>query len=166
MLQRNAGELLMLPFFNYVGGDHDAILGMMQHPASVIGLGDGGAHCALICDASMPTYMLSHWVRDRTRGERIPVETAIKMLTKDGADLYGLGDRGTLEVGKRADLNIIDFDRIDIEAPRAVDDLPAGGRRLVQPAHGYVATIVNGVVTRRNDADTGARPGRLVRGTR
>ena len=114
----------------------------------------------------MPTYMLSHWVRDRARGERVPLEAAIKMLTKDGADLYGLGDRGTLEVGKKADVNIIDLDNINIERPRAVDDLPAGGRRLVQPAHGYVATIVSGVVTRRNDQDTGARPGRLVRGVR
>lgn len=166
MLEHDAGHLLMLPFFNYTEGNHDALLGMMQHPATTLGLGDGGAHCALICDASMPTYMLSHWVRDRNRGERIPLETAIKMLTKDGADLYGLGDRGTLEVGKKADLNVIDLDNINIERPRAIDDLPAGGRRLVQPAHGYVATIVSGVVTRRNDTDTGARPGRLVRGVR
>lgn len=165
-LEHDAGHLLMLPFFNYCDGNHDSLLAMMQHPDTVLGLGDGGAHCALICDASMPTYLLSHWVRDRARGERIPVETAVRMLTKDGADLWGLGDRGTIEVGRRADLNVIDADAIALDRPVAVDDLPAGGRRLLQGAHGYAATIVHGVVTRRHGADTGARPGRLVRGVR
>jgi N-acyl-D-aspartate/D-glutamate deacylase len=166
MLEHDAGHLLMLPFFNYCDGNHDTLLAMMRHPDTVLGLGDGGAHCALICDASMPTYLLSHWVRDRARGERIPVEAAVRMLSKDGADLWGLGDRGTVEVGRKADLNVIDARRIALERPIAVDDLPAGGRRLLQGAHGYVATVVNGVVTRRDGVDTGARPGRLVRGVR
>jgi N-acyl-D-aspartate/D-glutamate deacylase len=166
MCDDDAGNLLMLPFFNYVEGNLDALLGMMQHPTTVLGLGDGGAHCAMICDASMPTYMLAHWVRDRSRGERIELETAIRMLTKEGADLFGLGDRGVLEVGKRADINVIDADAVRLERPRSVADLPAGGRRLLQGAQGYVATIVAGEVTRRNGADTGARPGRLVRGRR
>ncbi len=166
MCEKDAGNLMMLPFFNYVDGNHDALYEMMQHPATVIGLGDGGAHCAMICDASMPTYMLSHWVRDRSRGPRIELEAAIRMQTKDGADLFGLSDRGTLEVGKRADLNIIDLETVGIEPPYSIADLPAGGSRLLQDAHGYVATIVAGEVTRRDGVDTGARPGRLVRGRR
>ena len=166
LLEDDAQNLLMLPFFNYCDGDHEALRAMMEHPATVLGLGDGGAHCALICDASMPTYMLAHWVRDRTRGPRIELEAAVKMLSRDGADLYGLGDRGTIAVGQKADLNVIDLDRVDLERPRAVDDLPAGGRRLLQHARGYVATIVSGEITRRDGVDTGARPGRLVRGAR
>jgi N-acyl-D-amino-acid deacylase len=166
MCEDDAGNLLMLPFFNYVDGNHDVLREMMLHPATVLGLGDGGAHCAMICDASMPTYMLSHWVRDRTRGDRLDLETAVRMQTRDGAELFGLGDRGTLEVGKRADLNVIDLDAVGLERPRSVADLPAGGRRLLQGAHGYVATVVAGAITRRGGADTGARPGRLVRGRR
>ncbi len=166
LCEKDAGNLLMLPFFNYVEGNHDALYEMMQHPTTVMGLGDGGAHCAMICDASMPTYLLSHWVRDRSRGPRIELEVAIQMQTKDCADLFGLTDRGTLEVGKRADINIIDLETVGIEPPRSVADLPAGGRRLLQGAHGYVATIVAGEVTRRHGVDTGARPGRLVRGRR
>ena len=166
MLEHDAGHLLMLPFFNYCDGNHDTLLAMMQHPDTVLGLGDGGAHCALICDASMPTYLLSHWVRDRSRGERIGAEAAVKMLTLDSARLWGLGDRGVVAVGKKADLNVIDLDRVALERPVAVDDLPAGGRRLLQGARGYSATIVSGVVTRRDGIDTGERPGRLVRGVR
>jgi N-acyl-D-amino-acid deacylase len=166
MVQKDGQILFMVPFFNYVGGDQEAIYQMLTHPASVPGLGDGGAHLATICDASMPTYQLSHWTKRRTRGPLLSLESAVRMHTYETAQLYGLGDRGTLEVGKKADLNVIDHDRLDITMPRAVADLPAGGVRLLQDAVGYVATVVSGVVTRRDDADTGARPGRLVRGMR
>ncbi len=166
MLGFDGRAMFLVPFFGYCGGDHEAILEMLRHPASVPGLGDGGAHLATICDASMPTYQLSHWVAGRTRGARLSLEEAVRMQTRDTAELFGLGDRGVLEVGKRADLNVIDLDRLRLLMPRAVADLPAGGTRLVQDAEGYVATIVGGVVTRRHDADTGARPGRLVRGAR
>ena len=158
----DGNAFLMLPFFNYVGGTQDAIYEMLQHPATVSGLSDGGAHCRMICDASIPTYVLSHWARDR-EGLKLSLEQAVKCQTHDTAEVVGFHDRGTLSVGLRADINIIDMDTLDLEYPRAVDDLPAGGRRLMQAAHGYVATIVNGEITRRNGADTGARPGRLVR---
>lgn len=166
MLEDEGRRLFLLPFFNYAGGDHADILAMLNHPATVLGLGDGGAHLATICDASMPTYQLSHWVKGRKRGPKLSLERAVQMQTRDTAALYGLGDRGTLEVGKRGDVNVIDLERLSLEPPRLVADLPAGGSRLLQGARGYVATIVDGVVVRRNDADTGARPGRLVRGGR
>ena len=166
MLEHDGRAMFIVPFFNYAHGNHDDIYEMLTHPASVPGLGDGGAHLATICDASMPTYQLSHWVRGRTRGPRLSLEAAVRMQTHDTAALFGLGDRGTLEPGKRADCNVIDLDRLDLELPRSVADLPAGGVRLLQDATGYVATIVAGVVTRRDDRDTGARPGRLVRGAR
>lgn len=167
MLEDDGRRLFLVPFFNYCAGDHSDILEMLRHPATVPGLGDGGAHLATICDASMPTYQLSHWVKGRTRGPRLSLEEAVRMQTHDTAELYGLlGDRGTLEVGKRADLNVIDLDRLALLPPRAVPDLPAGGTRLLQGAVGYVATVVHGEVVRRDDVDTGARPGRLVRGAR
>jgi N-acyl-D-amino-acid deacylase len=154
---------LMLPFFNFVGGTQDAIHDMLVHPATVSGLSDGGAHCRMICDASIPTYLITHWARDRSRGPRLALEDVVRMQTSDTAALVGLTDRGVVEVGKRADLNVIDLARLSLGFPRAVDDLPAGGRRLLQDATGYVATVVAGQVTRRDGADTGARPGRLVR---
>ncbi len=117
----------------------------------------------MICDASIPTYVLTHWARDRTRGPKLTLERAVQIQTKDTAALIGLDDRGTIAPGKRADINVIDFDALTLGFPHAVDDLPAGGRRLLQEASGYVATIVKGEVTRRNGEDTGARPGRLVR---
>ena len=163
----NDGEaLLMLPVFNYVEANHDAIREQLTHPQAVSGLSDGGAHCGMICDASIPTFMLTHWARDRSRGEGLELEWVVNKQTKATADLFGLTDRGTLEVGKRADVNVIDFDNLVLRSPKMVHDLPAGGRRLVQGAEGYVATLVAGEVTRRNDADTGARPGRLIRGRR
>ncbi len=158
--------LLMLPAFNYVEENHDAIREQLIHPQAVSGLSDGGAHCGMICDASIPTFMLTHWARDRSRGEGLDLEWVVNKQTKATADLFGLSDRGTLEVGKRADVNVIDFDNLTLRSPRMVFDLPAGGRRLVQEAEGYVATLVAGAVTRRDGADTGARPGRLVRGRR
>jgi N-acyl-D-aspartate/D-glutamate deacylase len=156
--------LLLYPVLNYSHGNADATYEMMQHPAGVLGLSDGGAHCGAICDASQPTWMLTHWVRDRVRGPRISLESAIRKQTSDTAELYGFADRGTIAVGKKADLNVIDFDRLRLLPPRLVHDLPAQGRRLIQAAEGYVATIVSGVVIRRDGVDTGARPGALIRG--
>ncbi|WP_199256079.1 N-acyl-D-amino-acid deacylase family protein [Mycolicibacterium mengxianglii] len=166
MLEADGTALLMLPFFNYAAGNHDAIYDMMSHPAAVSGLSDGGAHCGLICDASYPTFMLTHWARDRDRGPRFSLEYVVRKQTLDTATLFGLSDRGVIATGKKADLNVIDLDALTLHAPRMVYDLPAGGRRLIQGASGYDATVVSGVVTRRHGSDTGARPGRLVRGVR
>jgi N-acyl-D-aspartate/D-glutamate deacylase len=166
MLQQDATNLLMVPFFNYSRGNHDAIREMLLHPAGVSGLGDGGAHCFLICDASIPTYMITHWARDRHRGPRLPLEYVVKKQTYDTAQLFGLGDRGLLAEGKKADVNVLDFDGLSLGMPYMAHDLPAGGGRLLQGAAGYVATIVSGEVTRRDGCDTGRRPGRLVRGAR
>jgi N-acyl-D-amino-acid deacylase len=159
-------NLLMLPVFNYSAANLDAVREMLLHPGGVSGLGDGGAHCGMICDASIPTFLLTHWVRDRSRGQRLPLEWVIKKQTSDTAALYGLGDRGLVAEGKRADLNLIDLGALTLEPARVAYDLPAGGRRILQGASGYVATIVNGVVIRRFGRDTGARPGQLVRGAR
>ena len=166
MLESNAGAMLMLPMFNYADGNHDAIREMMTHPAGVLGLSDGGAHCSMICDASYPTFLLTHWARDRHRGEKLPLEYVVRKQSHDTAALFGLTDRGVIAVGKKADVNVIDLDALTLHAPRMAYDLPAGGHRLVQGASGYDATIVNGTVTRRHGVDTGARPGRLVRGRR
>jgi N-acyl-D-aspartate/D-glutamate deacylase len=117
----------------------------------------------MICDASIPTYLLTHWARDRERGPKLSIEEAVRIQTTATAEVIGLSDRGQVAEGMRADINVIDFDNLRLNAPHAENDLPAGGRRLLQSADGYVATIVNGAVTRRNGVDTGARPGRLVR---
>jgi len=164
MLEDGGHAMAMMPIFNYVSGNHDAIREMLLHPQSVSGLSDGGAHCGMICDASIPTFMVSHWARDRSRGERLPLEWVIKKQTNDTASLYGLKDRGVIEVGKRADINVINFDVLNLSGPRMVNDLPAGGRRLLQEAQGYDYTIVAGSVTRDHGEDTGARPGKLIRG--
>ncbi len=149
------------------GGDvnaaQDVVREMLAHPATVTGLSDAGAHVTLICDASMPTTQLAFWARDRRRGEQLPLEFLVHKQTARNAALYGLADRGTLAPGLRADVNVIDLDRLSVAPPKAHRDLPAGGTRLIQPVTGYVATLVNGVCTRANDADTGERPGRLVR---
>ena len=166
MLEHDAQQLFMLPFFNYSYGNHDAVREMLLHPAAVSGLSDGGAHCFLICDASIPTYLLTHWARDRTRGPGLPLEYVVKKQTADTAALFGLGDRGVVAEGKKADLNVIDFERLTLHMPRMAYDLPAGGARLLQDADGYVATVVSGEVTRRRGEDTGARPGRLLRHAR
>ena len=166
MLERNATAMLMLPLFNYAEGNHDAIREMMLHPAGVLGLSDGGAHCGMICDASYPTFLLTHWARDRKRGEKLSLEYVIRKQSKDTADLFGLTDRGTIERGKKADINVIDMNALTLHPAAMAWDLPAGGNRILQGASGYEATIVSGTVTRRKDVDTGARPGRLVRGAR
>jgi N-acyl-D-aspartate/D-glutamate deacylase len=163
---RSERALLLFAMGGYAHRDHDDIHAMLTHPLTVLGLGDGGAHCGLICDASTTTSMISHWTRDRTRGQRIPLELAVRKMTGDTAALYGLGDRGVVAVGRRADLNVIDYDRLQLRMPESVADLPAGARRLVQRADGYVATLVAGEVVLRDGEDTGARPGRLVRGSR
>jgi N-acyl-D-amino-acid deacylase len=154
---------LLLPFLGYADGNHDALYEMMNTEGTVLGLADGGAHCRMICDASQPTSMLTHWIRDRTRGAKLDLVTAVKRQTSETAALVGLSDRGTLQLGKRADLNVIDLAGLRLHRPRPVDDLPANGRRILQAATGYKATIVAGTVTRRNGTDTGARPGRLLR---
>ncbi|MDG2335175.1 MAG: amidohydrolase family protein [Myxococcota bacterium] len=164
MLGQDGLELLLFPLLNYSDGNCDAIYEMLHHPRAALGLGDGGAHCGIICDASIPTFMLSHWVRDRTRGPKLPIELVVKRMTSDSAKLYGLLDRGLIEPGYKADLNLIDLDSVGLKLPEMVFDLPAGGRRLIQRADGYRMTIVGGEVTMRDGMATGALPGRLVRG--
>jgi N-acyl-D-amino-acid deacylase len=166
LLEQDGRALLMLPIFNYFDSNLDAVREMFTHPAGVAGLGDGGAHCGMICDASIPTFLLTHWVRDRTRGDKLALEWVVKKQTSDTARLYGLGDRGVLTVGKKADVNVIDLDNMILHSPRVAYDLPAGGRRLLQEASGYRATIVSGQVIRRDGIDTGARPGSVLRGAR
>jgi N-acyl-D-aspartate/D-glutamate deacylase len=159
-------RMLHVYFSGYAHGDLGHIGEMLASDLTVAGLADGGAHCSMICDASMPTFMLAHWVRDRTRGPKLPVEEAVRLLSKGPADLYGLGDRGVVAVGRRADLNLIDLDRIELELPEITPDLPTGARRVLQRGRGYAATIVAGEITFRDGEPTGARPGRLVRGRR
>ncbi|TML65551.1 MAG: D-aminoacylase [Actinobacteria bacterium] len=163
LLERGGEALLFAPLASYVDKNHDALREMMTHRRTVLGLSDGGAHCGLICDASMPTYLLTHWARDRVRGERLPLEQAVHLQTGRTAAVYGLTDRGTVEPGKRADLNLVDLEALRLHAPEMVFDLPAGGRRLVQRVDGYRATFVAGEATIEDGELTGARPGRLVR---
>jgi len=163
LLEGEGKRFLFAPLANYVDCNFDALREMMMHPNTVQGLSDGGAHCGLICDASMPTFLLTHWVRDRTRGERIPLEQAVRLQTGNTAAVYGFADRGTLQVGKKADVNLIDLDRLHLHAPEMVFDLPAQGRRLIQRVDGYRATIVAGEVTFEDGEATGALPGKLVR---
>ncbi|MHB1487800.1 MAG: N-acyl-D-amino-acid deacylase family protein [Acidimicrobiales bacterium] len=149
---------------NFVGGNLDACRDMLLDPHTVTGLGDAGAHVTLISDCSASTFHLTHWARDRTRGDRLPVELLVHKLSGANAALYGFSDRGTVTIGKRADLNVIDLDHLRICPPQVRNDLPTGAGRILQAAEGYVATLVNGTPTRRHDADTGERSGRLVRG--
>jgi N-acyl-D-aspartate/D-glutamate deacylase len=164
LLDDDGHALLYRPFLNYSHGSLDAVREMLLHECTVPGLGDAGAHCGLICDGSFPTYLLSHWGRSRTRGERIPIETLVKAQTADTAALVGLTDRGRIAPGMKADLNLIDFAALGMRPPEIVHDLPAGGKRLVQRATGYVATVCSGAVTFQNGESTGALPGQLVRG--
>ncbi|MEM7469093.1 MAG: amidohydrolase family protein, partial [Pseudomonadota bacterium] len=154
---------LYSPLFNYNAGNYDAAREMMLHPNTILGISDGGAHCGLICDASAPTYLLEHFVRDRKQGPKIDLEQAVRMQTRDTAALYGINDRGTIAAGLRADLNLIDLDNITLPVPEMVNDLPASGQRLIQRAQGYELTMVNGAVTFEAGEHTGELPGRLYR---
>jgi N-acyl-D-amino-acid deacylase len=149
---------------NYEHGSLESSREMMQHAGAVLGLGDGGAHCGTICDGSYPTFMLTHWVRDRKRGERLRLAEVVRWLSHDTARAVGLDDRGVLAPGFKADLNVFDPARLQLHGPEVVHDLPTGGRRLVQRADGYVATFVSGELVCRDGKATGALPGRLVRG--
>jgi N-acyl-D-aspartate/D-glutamate deacylase len=164
LLQRDGRELLYLPILNYSGFDLEPVREMLLHPHTVVSLGDGGAHCGLICDASAPTFLLTHWVRDRRRGARLPLEHVVHRQTLHTARLYGLHDRGVLAPGYLADVNVIDLDALRLAPPEMVFDLPAGGRRLIQRATGYRVTLKRGTMTLENDSSTGRLPGRLVRG--
>ncbi|HET6963514.1 MAG TPA: amidohydrolase family protein [Acidimicrobiales bacterium] len=164
MMAHDGKELLMLALLGYSDGNLDAMREMLLHPNAALGLSDGGAHCGAICDASMPTFMLTHWARDRRRGATLDLGLVVRKMTLETARTYGLTDRGVVAPGAKADLNLIDFDNLALRLPKLVFDLPGGARRLVQEAVGYRATFVSGVQTMADGEDTGARPGRLVRG--
>ncbi len=166
MLEQDGRAILNRPLINYADGDLEAVRAMLEHPMTLVGLGDGGAHVGYICDASCMTHMLVHWTRDRSRGPKLPVEFAVKRITRDNAAAIGLTDRGLVQPGMKADLNVIDYARLSMDVPSMHYDLPAGGKRLVQGAQGYVATVLNGEVVYREGVATGALPGRLVRGGR
>ena len=166
-LVANEGHgLIYMPFFNYAYGDLSFNYEAHQHPGTRMGLSDAGAHCGAICDGGTPTFMLTHWVRDRTRGGKLPLELVVHRQTQQTAALYGLTDRGHIAPGKRADINIIDFEKLNFTMPYMAYDLPAQGRRLVQQAIGYDATFVAGTQIVDSDQFTGALPGNLVRGPR
>ena len=163
MMAEGGKGLLMHPVENYTGGSLEVVREMMEDDATVLGVADGGAHVGVICDASSPTYLLTHWARDRRRGPRLPLEFVIRKQTRDTAASYGLTDRGVLAPGFKADINVIDHERLRLLKPEVIYDLPAGGKRLMQAAEGYRHTFVSGVETRRDDAFTGELPGTLVR---
>ncbi|MCA8902988.1 MAG: amidohydrolase family protein [Hyphomonas sp.] len=164
MLERDGRGMLYLPFLNYSQGSLEPVRAMMESPATLPGLSDGGAHVGMICDGSFTTTMLTHWVRDRTAGPTLPLEYLVRRQSRDTAHWMGLNDRGVIAPGYRADLNVIDLANLKLHLPEVRYDLPAGGRRLMQRATGYTATILKGAVTHRDGDPTGARPGRLVRG--
>jgi N-acyl-D-aspartate/D-glutamate deacylase len=164
MLSDGGRGMIYVPFLNYTNGDLHHAYELMADPLTIPGLSDGGAHVGTICDGSFPTSMLTHWTRDRTRGPVFSVEEVVRMQTRDTAEAFGLNDRGMIRPGLRADLNLIDYDALTLLAPEVVYDLPSGGRRLIQRAEGYRATIVAGEVTYRDGEPTGALPGRLIRG--
>ncbi len=166
LLERDGKGILYLPVTNYAGGNLDVVREMISAPNSLIGLGDGGAHVGIMCDATATSYTLTHWTRDRGRGALFPVSWGIKRLTADNAAAIGLNDRGRLRAGMKADINILDYDNMRLRSPEIVYDLPAGGKRLVQRTDGFDATIVSGAVVYRHGEATGALPGRLIRGAR
>ena len=165
LLQRDGKEMLYLPVTNFAAGNLDVVREMIAAPNTLIGLGDGGAHVGIMCDATATSYTLTHWTRDRG-GSLFPVAWAIKRLAADNAAAIGLNDRGVLKVGMKADINILDYDNMQLRSPEVVYDLPAGGKRLVQRTDGFDATIVSGAVVYRHGEPTAALPGRLVRGAR
>jgi N-acyl-D-aspartate/D-glutamate deacylase len=166
LLERGGKGILYLPVTNFAGGNLDVVREMISAPNSLIGLGDGGAHVGIMCDATATTYTLTHWTRDRGRGSLFPVSWGIKRLTADNAAAIGLADRGLLRAGMKADINILDYDNLRLRSPEIAYDLPAGGKRLLQRTDGIDATIVSGAVVYRHGEATGALPGRLVRGAR
>jgi hypothetical protein len=163
LIENDGADFIYMPLGNYASGDLTVSETTLSHPNCIMGLGDGGAHVAFILDAGYQTWLLTHWGRERNRW---PVQELIRRLTSDTASAAGLGDRGVLAVGKKADVNVLDWDRLGADKPYVVSDLPAGGKRLVQAVHGYDATIVSGAVTFRGGQATGVLPGRLVRGQR
>jgi N-acyl-D-aspartate/D-glutamate deacylase len=163
MLNLDGAQLLYRPFANYLDNNLDCCREMILHPNTVMGLGDGGAHVGIICDASFPSYLLTHWGRDRSRGERIDLPTLVKAQTQDTAQAVGLNDRGMIRAGLKADLNLIDFSKMRLEAPYMVNDLPLGGARLEQKCRGILRTIVSGQTTYIDGAPTDQLPGRLIR---
>jgi len=165
LLDDDGLALVLRPLLNYTNFSLDPVREMLLHPTSAWGLGDGGAHCGTTCDASTPTFMLAHWARDRDH-DRLPLEWVVKKMTADTASMYGLGDRGVLAPGKLGDVNVIDFDHVQLERPVMVHDLPGDARRFVQRARGYVATVKSGKVVLSDGDDQGERPGRLLRGAR
>ncbi len=163
LLEKEGKALIYHPLFNYLPGNLDFVEKMLNHPYSISGLGDAGAHCGAISDASFPTTLIQHWGRDRTRGKKIPLEKLISMQTLETSRLLGISDRGVLKEGYKADINVIDFDNLTLHEPEVLHDLPAGGRRLVQKASGYEYTIVSGQIAFENGEATGALNGRLIR---
>jgi len=166
LAEEQGAALLYFPLMNYLDGDLEMVREMLTHPQASFGLSDAGAHCGTVCDGSFPTTMLTHWVRDRKRGERLPLEWVIQKLTRGGAELVGLEDRGLLAPGMKADINVIDFEALALHAPKVVRDLPANGRRLLQRASGYRYSIISGEVAFKDGEGTGTRRGRLLRGAR
>ena len=166
LLREGGRELFYQPLGGYVTYNFDFFKKNMEHPNVLFGLSDGGAHCGVIADAGMPTFIMMHWGRDRTKGDKMPLEFLVRKLTSDTANAYGLHDRGVLAVGKLADVNVIDFPALRLHRPEAIYDLPAGGKRLVQRAEGYRFTVKSGEVTFQDSEHTGALPGTLVRGGR
>src|SRR3954467_11541460 len=165
MLTDEGRGMLYVPFVNYADGNLDAVHEMLREPSAVPGLSDGGAHCGIICDASFPTYLLTHWTRDRSRGEKLSIPFVVAAQSRKTALSVGLYDRGMIAPGFKADVNVIDYDKLHLHPPKVHYDLPVGGRRLMQQVDGYDATIVSGVVTQRAGQATSNRPGRLIRGT-
>lgn len=164
LMRDDASALLYHPFENYSDGDLEAVGQMLQSPHTVAGLSDGGAHVATICDASFPTYLLTHWARDRRRGPQLPIELLVRKQTAETARALGLLDRGVIAPGMRADINVVDLHALRLSPPELVHDLPAGGKRLVQRVSGYRHTFVAGVETYSDGAWTGATPGRVLSG--
>jgi N-acyl-D-amino-acid deacylase len=164
LLENEGKKKFYFPLYNYSDSNLDAVHEMLTHPATLLGLGDGGAHVGYICDASYPTFLLTHWARDRARGPKLSLEFLVHAQTQRNALGMGLQDRGAIVPGQRADINLINFDTLGLSAPEMTYDLPAGGRRLIQRPSGYMATLVHGEVVMHNGEATGALPGRLVRG--
>ncbi|MBM3338931.1 MAG: amidohydrolase family protein [Betaproteobacteria bacterium] len=166
MLKNEGKQLFYFPLHNYEHGDLESVRTMMTHPYSLLGLGDGGAHNGYICDSSFPTFLITHWARDRKRGAQLRLEDLVRAQSYNNAQALGLRDRGLIATGMKADLNLVDFERLRLTMPEQVSDLPGGGRRFIQRSEGYDYTLVSGVMVYEHGQATGAMPGRLIRGAR